>query len=294
MSGSHHKYNISWKILFLCEAECCWHVMEGNDVPDLNLSEKLTLLKDLSPYLVRMYTVLETTNLTLNCFQANNSKALISYLYGLTADSINLQKDKAAEGLQDFFKQAYMKLRLLVHDWAGNNHTLKRCILPSGKQLWLCPKHQSDPNVTVISKTASSNSANVKSVITEADIQLRDLLKKQAVDENPPVSSVTYSEKKLKWRLVSSMVATMETYSPEAKKDEPHVAYEIPGSEQNQLNQKPRYSQGSDKLSLKGNEQIEMSAPNANEIPRQEKGSAEKDLKSKTNKNPKSKMCVLC
>ena len=170
-----------WRILFLCEAEFSWHSLDGHPVKEMDHPQKLSLLKEFAPYLVRMYTILESTEIQLYCLQ-DDSKSLIAYLYSLyqESSSAKLPDMKASkENTTDSFKDAFMKFRSFVHGSQENDHELRRCILSSGKILWLCAEHRSEPNVTEISQAASGNAVHAKAVISEADIMLRDELKRR-------------------------------------------------------------------------------------------------------------------
>ena len=126
-----------------------------------------------------------------------------------------------------------MKFRSFVRGLQENGHELRRCILSSGKILWLCAEHRSEPNVTEISQAATGNAVHSKAVISEADVMLRDELKRREEEKRatthpersntrPKLSSAQNSSKprkQLKFKNVGSIVATLENQaqSPAAK-----------------------------------------------------------------------------
>lgn len=55
-----------------------------------------------------------------------------------------------------------------------------RCHLPSGKTYWLCEKHQEGPRITRLT-TESASRDEVRRVLFEEDVRLKELLEKSKV-----------------------------------------------------------------------------------------------------------------
>ena len=173
--------NLNFKCL--CEHEFGWHLIDDASVSLETTAElKREFISASSAYLYRILTLLNSSQVPLNIFQVFDANSLILLLYQHfhANQEVNNVSSNEKEP-QSATKDSYLLFRQTYQEMAGSGkaNSLRRCLLPSGKVLWLCPKHQQDPHVTVISGIGSNKgSLYTKSVLNEHDLNLKEELSK--------------------------------------------------------------------------------------------------------------------
>ena len=163
----------------LCEHEFGWHLTDDAPVPfRVSPQAKGDLIKCASVYLYRIYTLLNSSHVPLHIFKKFEPNKLILALFQHFRDesAVHHQEENRSEST----KVSYISLRNKFQETSSNSHgTLLRCLLPSGKVSWLCPKHQKEPHVTIMSGTGpSKGSIYMKSILNEHDMNVKEELGK--------------------------------------------------------------------------------------------------------------------
>ncbi|PVD34730.1 hypothetical protein C0Q70_06007 [Pomacea canaliculata] len=144
---------------------CAKHLLASRWMKTLNLSSD-----SCSAYLARLYAVLQQSSVQLNCFAGPSGKKYHEWIEEGAAENPN-------------FVEAYSTIRSDLRKNLEAESFLQqlcRCHLPTGKTQWLCEKHQNGPRITKLS-TESASRDEVRRVLFEEDVQLRELIEKSPI-----------------------------------------------------------------------------------------------------------------
>ncbi|XP_023932352.1 uncharacterized protein LOC106160503, partial [Lingula anatina] len=133
-TGQHRK--LVCKIL--CEYEQGWH-LSGPPIL-LKLKDQEKFIADSAAYLARMNAVLKHSGVNLTCM-------------GGSDEALEFVRDIELKGTDTSgFAKAFKHFReeVMKNDVHKVRGHLKRCLLPSGKIRWLCPKHADGPRITIL------------------------------------------------------------------------------------------------------------------------------------------------
>ena len=208
-----------WRILFLCEQEGNWHISDSHPLKLPDQSARNSLLKKIAPYLVRIYSVLESSEIELNCLQDNASKVLCAYLYSMYQSTSRMDGTDTADDI-DLFRKAFLEFRSFIYEYPDLVHDLRPCILPSRRKHWLCATHRTRPNITEVSKVALNETSSSKVVVSELDLMLRQELIK--LEESRQAKQETrLSIVKPNFQTVSSIVGGLQRQEKTVKAKSP-------------------------------------------------------------------------
>uniref|UniRef100_A0A1I8IUS2 TIR domain-containing protein n=1 Tax=Macrostomum lignano TaxID=282301 RepID=A0A1I8IUS2_9PLAT len=148
--GVEDEPRFQFRFRLLCEHEGGWHAAPGAGLPlRLGRDAALQLLGGLAPLLLRLALVLRHSR------RSGLDTAADPVAGGRLLDHLRAAAERA--GPEADLRQLHAALRQhLRRRDPGIAAGLRRCHLPSGKILWLCPEHQSQPRTVVLADAATA------------------------------------------------------------------------------------------------------------------------------------------
>ncbi|KAL8604081.1 hypothetical protein ACOMHN_024906 [Nucella lapillus] len=153
----------------LCENEEGWHLCPKTFPIKLDDTFQ-SLIRHCSAYLARLYAILQQSSVHLNCFVGKRGKKYRQWIEESAVETPN-------------FTEAFSTIRMQLSENQEADSFMQqlcRCHLPSGKTYWLCGSHQDGPRITKLS-TESASRDDVRRVLFEEDLKLRELMEASAV-----------------------------------------------------------------------------------------------------------------
>ena len=162
--------------------------MHGDAVELASGELSTILIASTAAYLLRVYMLLQTGGIFLNCL---NSELTESYL-----ELVREQSGLASNSVKEAFAMLRGKALLMEEEAsevvqeecgapaAHRRGGLGRCLLGSGKILWLCPEHQKKGNgrVTLLSLDVSGSAAALPTMVFKGDQRMREILEQRLPD----------------------------------------------------------------------------------------------------------------
>ncbi|CAD5120956.1 DgyrCDS9504 [Dimorphilus gyrociliatus] len=170
-----------YRFNFLCEHDEGWHLPADSKSIQWNIEpESMTAenyIKQWSPYLVRIYALLQHTSIPLLVFKSKEGASFIEQLQS------NLVKKNEEKNLT--IRDSYVSMiELIAKIWdrqynSTSSNDLSKCHVSSGKTIWLCNYHQKEPRVTIL----QPDDVNISILPAVDNVELLEKVKRDNGDE---------------------------------------------------------------------------------------------------------------
>ncbi|XP_064636061.1 uncharacterized protein LOC135493099 isoform X2 [Lineus longissimus] len=171
----------------LCEHDQGWHECSTSIDYNVSSERKVMFINSVAPYLLRMYNILKHSGIMLNCLGGTKGEKYMSFIRESVSGDVHAE-----------LKASYIRCQNMVrrYDPERKMGNLERCLLPSGKILWLCKDHQEKKRVIVLNSDMSSGEMG-EQVVFEEDHHLKEALVKYAHMTQPYRMNRPPNKKKL-------------------------------------------------------------------------------------------------